>query len=189
MPYPHHLHTPDRPCPVCRDIIAAQQNRHIVEIIILKDEVIHDVDASTLKVEKARKIEDVPIATDDKERYSLTRTIDKAITNVLRPLSPYLLLPSPFVHSIASNHIHDWSEKDILIALPPRWPPHLIDTLRNTIHYYIVKSAEHEELLPVLPNDPYTTLCSQQADDALDDINAIVSTRLGPSLIHPSFLG
>jgi hypothetical protein len=40
-----------------------------------------------------------------------------------------------------------------------------------------------------MPQDPYTAICKQQADDYYDDINVRINARLGPSLIHPTFLG
>lgn len=185
--YPHHLHTPNRP--VCCNSIATPPGKLLVDIILLKKEIYNDIDADTLQVEKARKIEDLTIATDEKQRYTLTRTIEKAITNVLQPLTPYLLLPSPFVHTIATNHAGGWDEKDILLAMPNNWPPHLIDSLRDTVHHYIVKFAEYEYLAPLLPNDPYTAMCKQQYDDDCIDINVIVSSRLGPLRTHPTPFG
>lgn len=185
--YPHYLHTPDRP--VCCGSVSTPPGKRLVDIILLKKEIFNDIDADTLQVEKARRTEGLNIATDDKQRYTLTRTIEKAITNVLRPLTPYLLLPSPFVHTIATNHAGGWDEKDILLAMPHNWPQHLIDNLRDTIHHYIVKLTEYEYLAPLLPNDPYTALCKQQSDDDHGDINVIVSSRLGPVKIHPSPFG
>ena len=105
--YPHNLHH-NRPYPdeVCRKL---RQGKQVVEIIILKDEIIHDIDTETLNVEKSRKMEETtPIATDERRMYEACRHIDRALNTVVAKCSAYLLLPSPFAHRISTNHTKGW---------------------------------------------------------------------------------
>ena len=70
----------------------------------MKDEIIHDIDTDTLNVEKARKLDETPIATDERRMYETCRHIDRAVNAVVKKCSAYLLLPSPFVHRISTWH-------------------------------------------------------------------------------------
>lgn len=187
--YPIYLHehriVPDL---VCNRLSKSKQ---LVEIILLKEEIIRDIDADTLKVEKARGNESqTPIATDERQRYEACRYIDRAVNAVVKKCSAYLLLPSPFVHRIANNHTKDWEEKSIYLALPHNWPPHLIDGLRDAAHNHIVKFAEAELLTPLLsPSDSYVQYCSLDAESSLNEVNAIINERRGPIDITPTPFG
>lgn len=186
--YPIYLHehriVPDWVC------ARLSKGKQLIEIILLKDEIIRDIDTDTLKVEKARGVEQTPVATDERNRYEACRYIDKAVNVVVKKCSAYLLLPSPFVHRIANNHTKDWEEKSIYLALPHNWPPHLIDGLRDAAHNHIVKSAEAELLTPLLsPSDSYVQYCSLDAESSLNEVNAIINERRGPIDVTPTPFG
>lgn len=177
--YRHELHY-NRPFPdeVCHRL---RQGKQFVEIIFLKDEIIHDIDADTLNVERSRKLEETQIATDERRMYEACRQIDRAVNQIVRECSAYLLLPSPFVHRISTNHTKGWEEKSIYLALPHNWPPHLIDPLRDAAHNHIVRFAEAELLTPILtPTDSYVQWCTLTAKDSLNQVQSIISDRFGP---------
>lgn len=187
MPYPAHLHT-DRPLPPVVDAVP-HQGKQLIEIILLKDELLHDIQSDIVRVEKSRKLE-VPVLTnEDADGYDLNRKIDNYVNKAVSRMQAYLLLPSPFVHRISTNHTRLWEETSIYLALPHNWAPHCIDPLRDAVHNYIVKSVEYELMAVVLPNDPYTAICNNDADRAYNDINALINTRLGPTRIHPTPFG
>lgn len=191
MPYPHHLHPDDGslrtvcalPAGVCR------HGFQLIEIIILKDEIYHDIDRETHDLQEHRN-NSVPdgsagrnittIATDDTSRYLIDRYIDRYVNKTVHLMTAYLALPSPYAHRIANNHTKSWQEKSILISLPTRWPPHLIDTLRDAVHRFIVKGVEMEILSTTLgPSDPYVQLCAQESEEADGDITVNINTRYG----------
>ena len=177
--YPRHLHY-NRPFPdeVCRRL---RQGKQYVEIILMKDEIIHDIDADTLNLEKSRKIEETPVATDERRMYEACRQIDRAVDKLVRECSAYLLLPSPYVHRISNNHTKGWEEKSLYLAMPHNWPPHLIDSLRDAAHNHIVRFAEAELLTPILtPTDSYVQYCALAAQDSLNEVQSIISDRYGP---------
>ena len=177
--YPRELHH-NRPFPdeVCKRL---RQGKQFVEIILLKDEIIHDIDADTLNLEKSRKLEETPVATDERRMYEAFRQIDRAVNKLVRECSAYLLLPSPFVHRISTNHTKGWEEKSLYLALPHSWPPHLIDGLRDAAHNHIVRFAEAELLTPLLsPSDSYVQYCALAAQDSLNEVQSIISDRYGP---------
>ena len=186
--YPHQLHH-NRPYPdaVCQML---RQGKQYIEIILLKDEIIHDIDADTLNLEKSRKLEETPIATDEKRMYEACRQIDRAVNAVVRKCAAYLLLPSPFVHRISTNHSKGWEEKSIYLALPHNWPPHLIDSVRDEAHNHIVKFAESQLLVSLLsPSDSYIQYLATDAEDSLDRLNAAINERLGRDIITPTPFG
>lgn len=186
--YPHESHY-NRPFPdaVCQRL---RQGKQYVEIIILKDEIIHDIDTDTLNLEKSRKLEETPVATDERRMYEACRHIDRALNAIVRKCSAYLLLPSPFVHRISTNHTKGWEEQSIYLALPHNWPPHLIDSLRDLSHDYIVKYAESQLLVPILsPDDSYVRYCAVAAEEDLNDLNAGINARLGADTITPTPFG
>ena len=185
--YPHDSHY-NRPYPdeVCRRL---RQGKQIIEIILMKEEIIHDIDTDTLNIEKSRNVDQTPVATDERRRYEACRHIDRAVNNCVKRCAAYLLLPSPFVRRIATDHAGAWEEKNIFIGLPHNWPPHLINALRDAVHNFIVHKVVTYFMVLHLPNDPYTTICAQQAERAYNDINAHLNARLGPTHIQPSFLG
>lgn len=185
MPYPHHLHEGRqyRDCPVCRNIIATRKPVQLIEIILLKEEFYHDIDAETYQVQKMRTSEKgspastLPLSTDSTSRYLLDRYIDKYVSQAVSRLTAYLALPSPFAHRIANNHTKEWVEKSIYVALPHDWPPHHIEPLRDAVHQLIVKGVEYQLLAVALPNDPYTALCREMMEDADTDITVHVNAR------------
>ena len=185
MPYPHHLHegTPYRDCPVCRNIIATRRPVQLIEIILMKEEFYHDIDAETYQVQKMRTSEKgspasaLPLSTDSTSRYLLDRYIDKYVSQAVSRLSAYLAIPSPFAHRVANNHASQWEAKSIYVALPHDWPPHHIDPLRDAVHQLIVKGVEYQLLAVALPNDPYTALCREMMEDADTDITVHVNAR------------
>lgn len=188
MPYPHNLHH-NRPYPdaVCRIL---RQGIQVIEVIFMKDEIIHDIDADTLAVERSRNLADTPVATDERRLYETCRHIDHALNDVVRKCSAYLLLPSPYAHRISTNHVKGWEEKSVYLALPHNWPPHLIGSVRDYAHDYIVKYTESRLLAPVLsPSDSYVQYLSLAADTALDDLNAAINERLGRDIITPTPFG
>lgn len=182
MPYPHHLHQGHlhRPLPVCCDFVATHKSVQLVEIILLKEELYHDIDAETLQVQKMRKLQDMPLATDDTNRYLVDRYIDKYVRKAVSKLTAYLGIPSPFVHRIANDHTKEWLEKSILLALPLSWPPHRLDPLCDAVHSLVVKGTEYELLAVALPDDAYTMLCREQMEDAENEIAVQVNARLTP---------
>ena len=186
--YPHALHH-NRPYPdeVCRKLC---QGKQVVEIILLKDEIIHDIDTDTLNVEKARKLEETPVATDERRMYETCRYIDRAVNQVVHKCAAYMLLPSPFAHRISTNHNKGWEEKSIYLALPHNWPPYLIDSVRDYAHNHIVKFAEAQLLTPILtPGDSYVQYLALDATTSLDDLNAAINERLGRDIITPTPFG
>lgn len=186
--YPHNLHH-NRPYPdeVCRKL---RQGRQFVEIILMKDEIIHDIDTDTLNLEKSRNLQETPVATDERRTYEVCRHIDRAVNQVVSKCQAYLLLPSPFVHRISTNHTKGWEEKSIYLALPHNWPPHLIDSIRDLAHDYVVKFAESQLLVTLLsPDDSYVRYCAVAAEEDLNDLNAAVNARLGRDIITPTPFG
>lgn len=187
--YPHHLHIPSRNFPddVCKRLT---QGKQLIEIILLKDELAHDINADTLNVERARKMEETPISTDDHRRYEMNRKIDNAVNHVVRRMAAYMAIPSPFVHRISSNHAHEWEEKSIYLAMPYNWPMHLIDSLRDQVHEHVVKSAEAELLVPLLsPSDDYVQYCKLRADDTECEIISIINDRVGKTDLVQTIFG
>ena len=187
--YPHHLHTPERPsvpggCAMPRD------GRMPIEIILMKDELVHDIKDDIINIERTRNIKENPITLDDASaNYQLKRLIDSAVNKVVRRMSAYLLLPSPFVHRVANNHAGDWEEKSIYLGMPYNWPPHLLDSLRDAVHDYIVTSTEYALVARSLPQDSYLSVLYQRSMDSYNDINSYINDRLGVIEITPSEFG
>ena len=162
----------------------------LLEIILLKPELTHDIHSDIIRLERMRKLQDTPIlSSDDSDNYIITRHIDRAVNQALSRMQAYLATPSPFVRRISTNHAHEWEEKNIFLSLPHNWPTHLIDNLRDAVHTYIVKSVEYNILLVALSEDSYTALCQLEADKAYNEINSIINTRLGTLRIHPTPFG
>ena len=186
--YPHQSQY-NRPCPdeVCRRL---RKGKQLIEIILMKDEIIHDIEADTISHEKTRQMDETPIATDERRMYEACRHIDRAVLNVVKRCEAYLLLPSPFAHRISTNHTRGWEEQSIYMALPHNWPPQLIDHVRDCAHNHIVKFAEAQLLLPLLsPSDAYVQYLQLDADSSLDDLTAAISERMGPIKITPTLFG
>lgn len=167
-----------------------QPQPHIVECILLKPELLHDIQADITRIEKSRNLQASPILTNEEaDSYILNRYIDEAVGKALSHMQAYLMLPSTHAHHIANNHTSDWQEKSITLAMPANWPPHNIDPLRDAIHTYVVKFTEYKLLATALTDDRYTALCLDEANSAYDSINSLISSRLGPQRIHPSPFG
>lgn len=187
MPYPHHLHRSHRPVG-CGT--AAAPGMQLVEIILLKSEITHDIQAEITTIERMRKMQDTPIlSNDDTDSYTISRQIDSAVNSAVSRCQAYLLLPSPSVHRISTNHIMGWEEKSMYLALPMNWPSHNIDALRDAVHNYIVKAVVFYLLSIAIPGDPYLPVCLEQRDTSYNEINRYLSSRLGGVKIHPTFLG
>lgn len=185
--YPHHLHTPGTVH--CGITAVLSPGFQLLEIILLRTEIVHDIQADFSTLERTRKLESPILPSEDTDDYLLTRRIDDAVNSAVARLQAYLLLPSPFVSRIATDHARRWEEQSILLSLPDNWPPHLAGTLRDAVHNYVVKAAESAMLTVALPNDPYTALCLQEAERAYNDINSHVSARRGPVTPHPTIFG
>ena len=185
--YPHHLHKAERP--QCDCLPQTPRGARFVEIIILRQEIVHDIEAEFHLFERTRHLEETPVRTNESDDYTISRLIDQALDKALRPMTPYLLLPSAYAHRIANNHTTQWEEKSVYIAMPQNWPPHCIDILRDAVHNYIVKSVVLELLQIAHPADPYSQICAMHQERCYNDIVAIINTRLGTINISPSFLG
>lgn len=186
MPYPCHLHS-NRRFP--DEVIAyPRQDRQLIEIILLKSEIVHDIEEGVSDIEKNRDAEApamLPAGGDSS--YILRRHIDTAVNQAVSRCQAYLLLPSPFVHRISTDHAGDWEEKSIYLAMPRTWPLHCIDGLCDAVHNFIV---ERTMQLFLFRKDPKAAeACDYQANMFWNDINAGLNARLGPMHIHPTFLG
>lgn len=175
--YPTFLHK-DRHIPdvVCNRL---HQGKQLVEVILLNSELLHDVEADMHRIERMRNITETPLIDNESDYYSIARDMDNALGEVVSRCAAYLLLPSPFVHRISTNHADQWEEKSIYLALPYNWPPHNIDPIRNTIHEYIVKSVELEQLTMLLPDDRYLPVLLQKKEELYSKLNALLNERLG----------
>ena len=187
MPYPSQLHI--NRCLPDEVLAIPRQRKQFIEVIILKTEILHDIEADVHRVERMRKLEETPIIQSDADYYDISRDIDMALGEVIRRCVAYLLLPSPYTHRISTDHVNEWEEKSIFLGLPNNWPLHDIDPLRNAIHEYIVKAVELELLTISMPDDKYLPKLEQKKMDLYDDINVIINARLNGSLIYPTFLG
>lgn len=193
MPYPSHCHN-RRHFP--REVIAVpHQEKQVIEIILLKPELFHDIEAVIRQVQQQRDAS-VPagspapaplLSTDAADNYLLQRYLDTAVNQAVSRCQAYLLLPSPFVHRISVNHAHGWEEKSIFLGMPMQWTPHCVDALRDSIHNFIV---ERTLQLFLQRQDPKAAEISAfQAEQCWNDINASLSARMGPIDIQPTFLG
>lgn len=187
--YPHRFHNTRSLPEVIATKLPLPDRKQIVEIILLKTELLHDIKSNLVRLERTRKSQ-VPIFIDnDDYQYTICRKVDDAVGRVVSRMQAYLLLPSPYAHRIATNHTHEWEEKSIYLALPYNWPPHNIDALRDAVHNYIVKYALFQFLAETLPDDKLLPVLERQYTDLYDNINANINDRLGPMNIYPSFLG
>lgn len=184
--YPNHLHT-DRRFP--DEIIAIpHQDKQVIEVILLKQEILHDIEDGIRDLDRNRdtNLPDLlPEGADSS--YMLRRHIDTAVNQAVSRCQAYLLLPSPFVHRISTNHAGDWEEKSIYLAMPRNWPPHLIDSLRDSVHNYIVDRAI--QLFLRRKDQNASQVCDAQATVFWNEINTALNARLGPMRCHPTFLG
>lgn len=175
--YPHHIHKERLiPSDICNLI---QKDKQVIEIVLLKEELLRDVEADVHRIQRMRHMEETPIINNDGDYYDIARDIDEALGKVVKQCCAYMLLPSPFAHRISTNHAGDWEEKSIYLGLPYNWPPTAIDSLRNAIHEYIVKSVEFELLTMSMPDDRYLPTLERKKDDQYNQINALLNERLG----------
>lgn len=190
--YPHYIHQEPHerlPLPDCIDAEAVRrQGRQIIDIILLNKELMHDIEEGIRQVEKARD-KDAPklLTSDGNDSYILRRHIDTAINQAVSRCQAYLLLPSPYARRVSTDHADQWLEKDIILGLPHNWPPHCVDALRDDVHNFIVYRSM--QLFLALSEPKAAEVCALQADSFYNDINAQLNARLGPTHIHPTFLG
>ena len=121
------------------------------------------------------------------EDYLLLRHLDTAVNQAVSRCQAYLLLPSPFVRRISTNHTYGWEEKSVFLVFPYNWPPHCIDALRDSIHNFIVERTLQLYLLRVDPKA--AELCDATATTCYNEINALLNTRLGAMHARPTFCG
>lgn len=158
----------------------------MIEIIIIKQELLHDIETEIHGIERHRHLQETPIITNEDNRYSACRDIDTALNKVIKRCQAYHVPNN--AHHIAANHTKDWHERSIFLAIPD-WPHGNLDALRDAVHNYIVKSVVFSMLSVALPGDAYLPIVSQQRDDAYDDINVLINARNHRIVIHPTFLG
>ena len=156
----------------------------LVEVIFLYDELIHDIEANINNIERKATVPagspaGQPLLPNGaKSDYLIARHIDTAINQAVSRCQAYLLLPSPYVHRISTDHAHQWEEKSLYLALPPDWPPHCIDPLRDAVHNYIVYRTMQLYLAFTDPQAAATA--DAMATDCYDDINVQINTRRSP---------
>ena len=185
MPYPRHLHN-ERLLPAV--LPNTRRDSQVVEIILLKKEIMHDIEAGIHQIEKSRPA-DAPklLAAGGDDDYLLCRYVDTAVGQAVSRCQAYLLLPSPYVHRISTDHVNEWEEKSIYVVLPPRWPAHCTDTLRDAVHSFVVMRAM--QLFLSFADEKAAAVCDAQAESFYNSINTALNTRIGPMHIHPTFLG
>lgn len=164
-------------------------DKQVIEVIILKEEVIHSIQSNIHRFERTRGLQTPVLLDNEADRYNLCQLIDAALTEAVEAMQAYLMLPSPFAHRIANNHTDDWKEKGIRLAMPLNWPAHLLEPLKNAIHKFLARKTESELLSESYPNDPFTVRCEALAETHYNEINSIISDRIGPIHIHPSPFG
>ena len=178
------------------DITAVRrQQKQVVEVILLKEELLHDIEAVAKQIDDARQATvqsgspALPpiLSKGAAESYLVLRYVDAAVNQVVSRCQAYLLLPSPFVRRISTNHTHGWEEKSIFMAFPLNWPPTCVDALRDSIHNFIVERTLQRYLLRIDPKA--AELCDLQAQGFYDEINALLNTRLGATHFRPTFCG
>lgn len=184
--YPHRFHNTRSLPEVVAVKLPLPDRKQLIEVILLKPELQHDIEDIINDVQNSFRPDGKPLLPSDNS-YMLSRHMDTAINQAVKRCQAYLLLPSPFVHRISTNHTGDWEEKSIFLALPHNWPPHCIDPLRDSIHNFVVQRTC--QLFLSLKEPKAAETCNQMADSYYDDINATLNDRLGPTNIYPSFLG
>lgn len=171
---------------VITGMLPLPEQKQVVEIILLREELQHDIEDTINDVQHTFRPDGKALLPDDKS-YMLMRHVDTAVQQAVARCQAYLLLPSPFVQRISTNHAHEWEEKSIFLAMPHNWPPHAVGSLRDAVHNFIVMRAC--QLFLALKEPKAAEACDSQATIHYNDINASLNTRLGPMNIHPSFLG
>lgn len=184
--YPHRFHNTRSLPEVIAGKLPLPERKQLIEIILLKPELLHDIEDQLSDVQNTFRPDGKALLPADGS-YMLNRHIDTAVNQAVSRCQAYLLLPSPFVQRISTNHAHEWEEKSIFLALPHNWPPHTVGSLRDAIHNYIVMRAC--QLFLSLKEPKASEACDTLAESFYDDINRHLSARLGPINIKPSFLG
>lgn len=190
--YPHYIHQEPHerlPLPDCIDAAAVRrQGKQIIDIILLKKELMYDIEDCIRQVENGRD-KDAPklLPADGRDSYIMRRHIDTAINKAVSRCKAYLLLPSPYARRISTDHAGEWEEKDIILGMPHNWPPTSADALRDAVHSYIVNQAM--ALFLALSEPKAAEACDLLAQSFYNDINTELNARLGPMHIHPTFLG
>lgn len=184
--YPHRFHNTRSLSEVVASKLPLPDKKQVIEIILLKPELQHDIGDAISDVQNAFRPEGKDLLPSG-QSYMLDRHIDTAVNQTVSRCQAYLLLPSPFVHRISTNHAHGWEEKSIYLALPHNWPPHCVDALRDAVHYFIVQRTC--QLFLVLKEPKAAEVCDSQATLHYNEINALLNSRLGPMDIQPTFLG
>ena len=171
---------------VITGMLPLPDNNQVIEIILLREELQHDIEDIINDVQQSFRPDGKALLPDDGS-YMLMRHIDTAVSQAVSRCQAYLLLPSPFVQRISTNHAYGWEEKSIFLGLPHNWPPHTIGDLQNAVHNFIVQRSC--QLFLALKEPKAAEVCDIQATLHYDEINAALNARLGPMNIHPSFLG
>lgn len=175
--YPHHLHT-DRRIPGTVTGMHSKPGQ-LVEVILLKAEILHDIEAYVQQLEKARPPEAPALLADSaSDSYLLRRHIDTAVNQAVARCQAYLTQPSPYVHRISADHVHEWEEKSIFLSMPPAWTPHRIDPLRDAIHNFIVYRSL--QLFLSFADEKAAAMSDAMASDSYDDIAVHLSARIKP---------
>lgn len=160
-----------------------------INIILLKQEIIRDIQSDIGRLERTRKMETPILTEDESDMYDLCRSIDDALGDAIDNMQAYLKFPSQLAHTISTNHTEDWDEKSIWLSLPDNWPAHLTDSLQKSVHRYIVRKTELYLLTTVIPEDPFTVMASRFADTHYNAITSLLSARIGPIKIQPTIFG
>lgn len=186
--YPHYLHDKPRPAFPATVLAGSPARNTPFEIIILKKELLADIEAAIHQLEKNRQ-PDQPalLATNGSDDYLLCRYIDTALSQAVARCQAYLLLPSAFAHRISTNHNYGWEEKSIYIGMPRNWPPHCIDALRSVVHSFIVERTLNLFLARL--DEKASAASNMLANTYYNDINSMLSSRLGGTKIHPTEFG
>lgn len=188
--YPHHLH--QEPRPQCH-ALHCPKDKQLIEVILLKQELLHDIEAVVHQIEKFT----VPAASSAgssdllpngaSSDALLLRHLDTAVNQSVSRCQAYMLLPTAFAHRISTNHTYGWEEKSIYLGMPHKWPPYCIDPLRDTIHNFIIYRTL--QLFLAFTNEKAAAVCDAQALTYYNEINAQLNHRLGGTKIHPTPFG
>ena len=183
--YPHTLHKEPRPqCPV----LHCPRDKQLVEVILLKQELLHDIEAIIHQIEKASEQENLDLLPNGAASDALLlRHLDTAVNQTVSRCQAYMLLPTAFAHRISTNHTYGWEEKSIYLGMPHEWPPYCIDPLRDTIHNFIIYRTL--QLFLAFTNEKAAAVCDAQALTYYNEINAQLNHRLGGTKIYPTPFG
>lgn len=166
--------------PACPAALPA--GSQLADIILLRSELLHDIDEGIQQIEKGRTAT-APAAsallpTGASDNYLLARHIDTAVNQAVARCRAYLLVPSPYVHRFSTDHVEQWEEKSILLAMPHTWASHNIEPLRDAIHNYIVYRAM--SLFLTFSDEKAAGMADIMASNSYDDIAVLLSARTKP---------